>query len=167
MSRNNRAAPILVLAVTVVSLMTRGVVSTVFSTVHGYAAVAEVYIAAWERAQRAGGDTKVIARHAQRAAADLRTFAMVFPIGQPAAQRLTGEAHWLASRLGPAEDAWQKALLYARELKMPYEEALAHAAIARHSANSEVRREHQRAAFALFIKLGCERDARQVEALMI
>jgi tetratricopeptide (TPR) repeat protein len=146
---------------------TRGVVSTVFSTVHGYAAVAEVYLAAWERAERAGGATATFARSAERAATDLRTFAMLFPLGLPPSHRLSGEAHRLAGRKGPAQESWRKALFHARELGMPYEEALAHTALARHAGSEAERRENQDAALALFTRLGCERGVREVEGLII
>jgi tetratricopeptide (TPR) repeat protein len=146
---------------------THGVVSAVFSTVHGYAAVAEVYLAAWEQAKRKGLASASVARSAQHAAADLRTFAMLFPLGLPAAQRLTGEAHRLSGRWGPAKEAWRKALERARELGMPYEEALAHTALARHAGTEPVRRENQHAALAIFVRLGCERWVKEVEGLII
>jgi tetratricopeptide (TPR) repeat protein len=144
---------------------THGSVPTVFSTVHAYAAVAEVYLAAWERALRTGGATMDVAKRAKRACADLRTFALLFPLALPMAQRFTGHAHWLAGRTGPAEETWKKALATAREMQMPYEEALTHAALGRNALDEKARATHLESAMWIFARLGCERDVKELEGL--
>ncbi len=64
---------------------------------------------------------------AQRA---LNRYARIFPIGRPIALVWQGAGLWLQGRRRPALKRWRQAIAKAQSLPMPYEELLAHEALA-------------------------------------
>lgn len=98
---------------------------TVFSTLCGYVAVAEL------RLRDARHRDRALLESARRAVADLRRFAFAIPLGRPAAARLEAELLVLERRSDRARMKLQKAIDSARALGMSHEESLALVALER------------------------------------
>jgi class 3 adenylate cyclase len=120
----------------------------------GYAGVAEVYLSLWET-NKDSGDTS---RAVRRACRDLRSFARIFPIGKPRARLWQGRLAQLSGRTQWAQAAWRAGLASAERLEMPFEAALAHAELSRHSAGEPQRQWHLEQAKTLLHKLGVAED---------
>jgi tetratricopeptide (TPR) repeat protein len=128
-------------------------VPSVFSTIAGYAGVAEVYLAQLTR-KRPGARER--ARWSVR---QLGFFAFSLPLGAPTHLRLRGELELIEGNNWRAARSLRRALTAARRLSMPYEEGLAHAALARTlSPGDRARSEHRDAADELLTRLRCSRD---------
>jgi hypothetical protein len=112
--------------------------------------LAGVYLALWER------DTpdEALITAANSACDLLEKYATVFPIVAPRANLYLGLREWLLERPSNANDLWQKALAAAEQLNMPYEQALVHYEIGRHTSDQAVREEHLEKAEELFGKMG-------------
>jgi serine/threonine protein kinase/tetratricopeptide (TPR) repeat protein len=151
----------------VVQALARRVPPMLFSELHGYEGAALAWLGLWEHERRtAPGRPVSVAEPAREACARLSDFALRFPVAQPASLRCSGMLAWFQDKPRQARSAWRKALKVARELDMPYEEALAHLALARASApGSPERAAHEQEARALFTRMGCEGRVREVEAL--
>jgi eukaryotic-like serine/threonine-protein kinase len=91
---------------------------TVFSTLSGYLAVAEVRIESGDRAA------------AERAVSDLERFAFALPLGRPAAARMRAALHVAEGRKSKAKSKLEKAMAEARRMEMRHEETLAREALA-------------------------------------
>ena len=136
-----------------------------------YAGVAEVYLARWERELLAHGprarSTLSARRAARRAVFDLLMLALSVPIGWPCYQRIRGEAQRLDGKQRAAARAFQRALLSARQLGMPYDEALAHLDLARIApAHSSTRAEHAARAEQMLKQLACPLDLERARQLL-
>jgi eukaryotic-like serine/threonine-protein kinase len=123
---------------------------TSFYLLEGYAGVAEVYLDQWE----AGDRSLPTRRAARQACSALRTFARVFPIGQPRAQLWTGRLHHLSGRPDRAQRAWRASLSAAQRLGMPFEAALAHVELGRRANGQHQQQEHLGRAQTLLHELG-------------
>jgi serine/threonine protein kinase len=148
----------------------RGSLPTVFSTLSGYAGVAEVYLACWERELREHGSearsTRAARRAARRAVFDLLTLALSVPIGWPCYQRIRGEAQRLDGKQRAAARCFERARLSARQLGMPYDEALAHLDLARSAPpHSSERAEHAACAEHMLKQLACPLDLERARQL--
>ncbi|MBK9712906.1 MAG: AAA family ATPase [Kouleothrix sp.] len=131
---------------------------TVFATLDGYAAIAEVYLALWEAGDGA------LAAAAGRACAALHGYARTFPIGMPRAWLAQGLYEWLRGRHGPAQRAWRKSLDSAEQLAMPYDQGLARLEIGRHLARRDpARQQHLDSAQAIFAQLAAGYDLARAE----
>lgn len=142
---------------------------TVFSVIHGYISVAEVYLALWQAGQsaQAGAEVEDLGRLARLACQALRRYARVFRIGQPRAWLHQGQLEWLTGRPAKAFKAWHKSLAVAQRLAMPYEQGLAHAEIGRHLAPADPHRPvHLTQARAIFSQLDAGYDLGQTQALL-
>jgi tetratricopeptide (TPR) repeat protein len=145
---------------------------TVFATVAGYAGAAEVYLVRWaELAQSSPSDrhaTDAARKVARRAVFDLLTLALSIPLGWPYYYRLAGEARRLDGNSGAARASFQRGLRSARELGMPYDEALAHLDLALLERPRSAPWDHHLShAERMLEKLGCRFDlerARQLRA---
>ncbi|MGZ3416823.1 MAG: serine/threonine-protein kinase [Polyangiales bacterium] len=98
---------------------------TVFSTVSGYVAVAEVRLAA---ARRLGDSASK--KRAARAVSDLERFAFAIGIGKPAAARLRAQLLLASGNESAARRKLADAVKHARALHMREEESLAQSALA-------------------------------------
>jgi tetratricopeptide (TPR) repeat protein len=131
----------------------RANVPSVFSTVAGYAAVAEVYLARLAR-----GLPGALAK-ARWSIRQLALFAFSLPLGAPTHLRLRGELEALEGKKRRSIRSLGKAIAAAKRLHMPHEEALAHAALARTLApGGEAQAAHRAAAETLLTKLRCSLD---------
>jgi class 3 adenylate cyclase/tetratricopeptide (TPR) repeat protein len=135
-----------------------GLLPTVYATLEGYAAVAEVGLRSW-------ATTRSSLIHPPKALYKLHNYARVFPIGQPRAWLLQGHYNWLQGHHSTALFAWRRSLAAAETLRMPYEAALARAAIGQHSQAHDAEREfHLNSALATFRRLGAAYDAERVNS---
>jgi class 3 adenylate cyclase/tetratricopeptide (TPR) repeat protein len=123
---------------------------TSFYLLEGYAGVAEVYLDQWE----AGDRTRPTRRAASQACSALRTFARVFPIGEPRARLWSGRLHHLSGRPERAQRAWRASLSAAQRLGMPFEAALAHIELGRPADGQPQRQWHLEQAQMLLHELG-------------
>lgn len=101
-----------------------------------YSNVAYIYLVLWERSGTQGetSDIKALARQACRA---LNQFAQIHPIGKSRAFLWQGLYDWLDGKTRSAQKNWQKSLLEAQKLSMPYDEALAYREIGRHTTDAK------------------------------
>ncbi len=132
---------------------------TMYHIFDGYAGVAEVYLQAW-----AVNDTvknTALMRSCRSTCQAFHQYAKVFPIGQPRAWLYQGLYDWQSDNPRNANKAWQKSLSHAQTLVMPYEEALAHYEIGRHTQD-QPRQEHLTQALDIFERLGANYDVGRV-----
>ena len=148
--------------------------------IEGYAGVAETFLTLWETgaaldspaniSQTAGHDLKSSAQQACRA---LHKFARVFPLGQARAWLYQGWYEWLANRPAKAWAAWQKSLVAAERLKMPYDQGRAYYQLGRHrwpeksGADGRQRQDHLRRACEIFSELEAACDLARAQAVLI
>lgn len=101
-----------------------------------YRQVAYVYLELWEKSQTQSekAQLQLLARQACRS---LNEFRFYWPMGQPSAWRMQGRYDWQAGKPARARQAWQKSLLAAQKLTMPYDEALAYYEIGQHATGEE------------------------------
>ena len=135
----------------------RRVTPTVFTTGHGYAALVEACLGLCEHAQAEAGVVPVADWLRARTALDrLWRYAALFPIGRPAALLHTAGMLRLAGRRLLARWFATRALSVAERLRMPFEGASAHAALARLAPpGTRARETHTTAALRTFAALGC------------
>ncbi|HEX2571502.1 MAG TPA: AAA family ATPase [Polyangia bacterium] len=139
---------------------------TVFHLINGYVATAEVFITLWER-EAAPVERTALRRNAGRACWAMRTFAGLFPIGRPHAERLRGRYEALAGRPERAERAFARSLAAAERLAMPVEQGLAHYEMGRHLRSGDpAQRAHFEAARAIFDRLERRRWLARTERLL-
>lgn len=140
---------------------------TVFSVIHGYISLAEVYMALWEAGrpdETGAGDLGLAARQACQA---LHRYARVFQIGQPRAWLYQGRLEWQSGRPARAFRAWHKSLAMGQRLAMPYEQGLAHYQIGRHLQQTDPRRSvHLARAQDIFAGLNAGYDLARTHALL-
>jgi hypothetical protein len=100
--------------------------SALLSLADGYDGAAEVYLALWRRARRAGGPVPAsILTRADRAGAAMRRFAVLFPIGRPRYLLYLGRALALRGSARGAVIIFRRAGDTALALGMPHEAARA------------------------------------------
>jgi class 3 adenylate cyclase/tetratricopeptide (TPR) repeat protein len=108
-----------------------------------------------EGAQRAGTP--------RRAVAALQRYALIYPLGRPAALRFKGRLRWQQGKHAVALRAWRQSLAEATRLAMPYDEALAHAELGLHLPLAEsLRHEHLARAITLLTHLGADFDLERI-----
>ncbi len=131
--------------------LTAGAYPGNYSALLAYAAPAEVYLTLWE-AQVPEPDLDRLAR---KACKSLRSYARVFPIGEPRSLLWQGLYDWLDGKPAKAQRAWQESLGVAERLNMPFDQGLAHYEMGRHlDAEDPARRQHLDRARDLFAGLG-------------
>ncbi len=87
--------------------------------------------------------------------------------GRLRAWRCQGLYDWQLGKVAAARKAWQKSLMMAEQLQMPYEQAQAHYDIGFHLVPSDPAREqHLRRARELFSQIGAAYDLAQAEAAL-
>ncbi len=140
---------------------------TVFSTLWGYQGCAEVYLELWaEAVANAAPERAELGQRVREMAGRLRTFSWVFPIGRPAARLFAGRVAWLGGRQRRALRLLRRSLVEAEELKMPFEQARAHAELGRRlSADGSRRAYHLDAARRIFAELGAAGELSALDAL--
>jgi len=127
----------------------------------GYAALAEVYLTVWER--EGTHASAILKESARRATTVLGRFARIFRIAKPAAMRCRAWERWLSDRAKRAEVLWTSAIAAAVALRMPYEEAAGHDALARALRSPDDRQRHAGIAWRLYRELGCSPPIRRWE----
>jgi hypothetical protein len=139
---------------------------TGFGIIHGYNNVAEVFLALWEAEtilDLTGKNPKSKIQNlkwsAWQTCQALRKYARAFPAGQPRAWLWYGLYIWLSGQPAKAQRAWQKSLVLAERLAMPYEQGLARYEIGRHLAlDDPARRVHLARAAEIFSQISAAYD---------
>ena len=140
--------------------LTAGAYPSNYSALLACATPAEVYLTLWETQGR-GQDLDSLAR---KACKSLRSFARVFPIGEPRSLLWQGLLDWLEGKPEKGQRAWQESLRVAEQLEMPFDQGLAHYEIGRHlDAEDPARRQHLDRARDLFAGLGASYHMALVE----
>jgi len=128
--------------------------------------VAEALLELWEGSgDQPPDERKTLARLALQACKALHGYTRVFPIGQPYAWLCQGRYDRLAGRPDRSQRAWQKSLVAAERLGMPYERGLAHHEIGRHAAGPS-RYRHLVQACKILGQLGAAYDLARAEAAL-
>ncbi len=101
-----------------------------------YSNVAFVYLTLWERSgtEHEKSEMQLLARQACRA---LHKFARTYSFAKSRAFLWQGLYDWLDGKQRSAQKKWQKSLVEAQNLSMPYDEALVNREIGRHTTGSE------------------------------
>lgn len=93
---------------------------TTFYLLDEYGFVAEYYLTKYE-----GSGSETDKALAQQACGALKRFARVFAIGRSRAANHEGWYLWLSGRRDAARECWERSIDAARQMKMPFDEALA------------------------------------------
>ncbi len=132
----------------------------------GYAGAAEVYLGLWQSGLEAGQPpSEALVQAARQACKDLYSYARVFKLGKPRAEAWNGLMEWLRAKPRRAHKAWNRALVEAQRLEMPYEAALAHYLIGRHS-DGDTSRAHLERAQSLFKQMEVPFDLARAQAAL-
>jgi class 3 adenylate cyclase/tetratricopeptide (TPR) repeat protein len=132
--------------------------SSVYSMLEGFAGLAEVILILWER-QYPPPEGFSFPEAGAQVVKDFAAYAKRFPIGRPRALVWQGQYDWLSGSHEKAQRIWARALQLAKEMKMPYEEALAHKIIGAHLSEMEPnRKEHLAQAKRIHERLGARAD---------
>ena len=102
---------------------------TSFTQMEGCASTAGVFLHQWEMLKTP--DEK-LRQNTYAMMKVLFKYTRSFPMGLPVAWRCQGLLDWLEDRPDRAHESWKKALQYAREMHIPYEEAETCYEIGRH-----------------------------------
>ena len=137
---------------------------TVYSMDIGFAAVAEVYFALWEKTLQSPSHGLVPEKHklsAERALKLLRAFRKVFPIGQPYAHYYEGWYEELTGKPQTAVKSWRKGLEAAQRFNLPYEEGLIRVKLGSYLRDDpNACKEHFARAIQIFEKMGAVHELR-------
>lgn len=145
-----------------------GYSATLYYTFIGYANIALNLLLLWESGdQLSAQEREEAATLARQACIALGKLRRLFVIAQPFSYLCDGLREWLDGKQADAQKSWEKAIAAAIQIKMPYEEGLAHFQIARHlPAGDPARREHLEKAQEIFSRLKVAYDLEQVAALL-
>ena len=121
----------------------------VFTISEGFIGAADAYLELWRRGDRSA------AAAARVALANLARLARAFPIAGPAARTLAGVSLLRAGQPRRALPLLRRGLALAEQLQMPYDQAVAHAALAEAGAGAGGAVDHAASARRLFERLGC------------
>jgi tetratricopeptide (TPR) repeat protein len=163
--RGDREAA-LVPAEKALEIMTK-VTPTIVYNLEADAAVADVYLDAWEDASRSfGANVGEYREQARRAGASVRAFAKVFRIGESRALLAGARVAELEGDAARALRDSRRALEVAERMEMPYEAALAHRQVGRLLPTGDSGRgESLDRARGLFAEMKAAYDLRVVEAV--
>jgi hypothetical protein len=135
--------------------------------------IAEVYLAIWETAATSGAvipadEAKELAKAkslAKESIAALEQSVGAFFIFQPRTHLWQGLYSWLDGEPKRARRSWDKSLVAAQRLKMPFDAALAEYEIGRHAEGSE-RQAHLDRALESFEALGASFHVARVQSIL-
>ena len=136
---------------------------TSYLSLPGYAAVAKTYLTVWE-VKNPKSKTQNLKSKAKRACKTLRSYARVFPIGQPQACLWQGVFEWRSGHHSKARKLWAKGLAAAGKLAMPYDEGRLHYEIGRQlPPDDPARPEHLAQAKEIFERIGATYDLKRTQ----
>lgn len=147
---------------------------TVYSTIEGYMAPAQIYLDLWARNRFEGiALPNWVARRPQsywdanvkRALTWAQKFAKVFPVGKPRALIFLGQWHALRGKNTAAERVFKEAIQSAHQLEMPHQEGLAWYHWAQ-SCRGEARRQALAESVRLFEYLSLPYELAQARQLL-
>ncbi|HEY2785035.1 MAG TPA: adenylate/guanylate cyclase domain-containing protein [Fimbriiglobus sp.] len=129
-----------------------------------YAGLAEVYFGLWADRPDDPAFAREMARRVRRLCSTLRQFSLMYPIGAPTALLVRGEYEWRRGRPARAVRLWRRSLAAAERYRMPYEQGLAHAKLARRlSAADPLAEAHRIQARELFSRIGAVADGHRLD----
>ncbi len=138
---------------------------TIVYNLEAYAAVTDVYLRAWRLSPEGDPAREGFAAKAREACEDTRRFAKIFRIGGARALLLTAVERELSGDLPQAIRLSWQGLVAATQLRMPYEEALAHRQLARLLPAGDRSRDGELTkARDLFARLAAKYDLSAIEA---
>lgn len=146
--------------------LTENISPTVYSMNIGFAAVADVCFALWEKALRSqpSADSESYRLLTEKSIKLLTAFKKVFPIGEPTLHYYEGRRDWLTGKTQQALRAWNMGLESALRFNMIYEEGLIRTRLGMALADEpDVRREHFEKAIAIFSGMGAANELRVAE----
>lgn len=123
-------------------------------TMDGYTGIAETLLLLLGMGN--GGTStsqRELKANAQEACRAVLAFSRIFRIAEPRTRLCQGWYDWLTGNRSQALQAWQKAVLLAQQLNMPYEQARAHYEIGQHLRDNDSGRLHLQQADDLFARL--------------
>jgi tetratricopeptide (TPR) repeat protein len=125
-------------------------------TMEGYAGVAETFLSLLEMnaANQYHAKQNELMVNTNEACQAMRAFSRIFSIAQPRAWLCLGWYDWIAGKDSNANRTWQKGLVLAGQLTMPYEQARAHYEIGRHLKNAVEGKFHLEKAHDIYTNLG-------------
>jgi hypothetical protein len=130
----------------------------------GYRDVAEVYLGMWEAAPATSPEAAELGWKARAASAALKRFARGCRISLPAALLQEGRCAWLSRQPRRAFRCWRRALDLAIELRLPFEEGLAHMELGRRQLDNKAGvTAHVDAARELFARIGAAPELARLE----
>ena len=137
-----------------------------FYAIEGYTGAAEVFLSLWENGYSDPDEASIAAGKVVK---NMRSFARLFLIGQPRAWLYQGLYYCLDGKPAKANKAWRKSLEHAKQLSMPFEQALAHFEIGRHLperttlASDNERKAHLTLARDIFSELNAATELARVD----
>ncbi len=138
----------------------------IYWVMEGYAGPPGIFLALWDKkikGEHMEYSINELRELAQRGCKGIHSYARLFPIGRPRAWLYQGQYDWLVGNSNKAMKAWARSLTYSKELKMPYEQGLAHYEIGRHlSPENPNRHLELKEALMIFEQLGTSYDAKNV-----
>ena len=126
----------------------------------GYANPVEVYLALW--AQDYAEPT--LEKRFKQAFKLLKSYARIFTIGKPRFYLLQGLFAWQKGKERKAGKSWQKGLVVAETLKMPYEQGCLHYEIGHHAYDLAERDHHLKQAQTIFEALGARYELNRLKS---
>jgi hypothetical protein len=137
----------------------------VFYNVFAYAAVAEVYVTLWQRADE-GPARRELADLASRAVGRLRLAGYAMAVASPRAFLWRGlEALRIKRKQARAKRLLEESLARARRLGMAHDEGMALAALGEAATDRAEREGHLSVAIGIFERIGALRDLERAQAL--
>ena len=132
----------------------RSAFCTMGSAYMSLTAMAEVFLELLERDRKEGGHDTALHARATEACRAVSAYAARTRIGRPRAYVLEGRLALAEGRNSRAAVQFQRALDWARRLRMPLEEALSHIGLASSLTDSSARAPHREQGALILRKLG-------------
>jgi predicted ATPase/class 3 adenylate cyclase len=130
-----------------------------------YAGLAEVFLGLWADRPDDPAVTAEMSRRVRRLCATLRQFSLMYPIGKPTSLLVAGRYEWRRGRPARAVRAWKRSLAAAERYRMPYEQGLARAELARRlPATDPAAGDHRARARELFARIGAVADVARLDS---
>lgn len=134
--------------------------SLAFYTFDGFAELAEVALQLAPPGEGGGLPSSEPRPQPARALRGLFRYSRLFPLAQPAAERIMGLAEWRRGRRSRAVRCWRRSLAVAERLGMPYARALTHLMMGHLLTDSRTGDsvDHLAEAERILTELGCRHD---------
>jgi len=102
-----------------------------FYCIEAYSVVCDVYVTLWEHASRRGSAVRDLPLRSEQAWRALHAFERIFPAAAPRSALHEGTLAYMSGHAGRSRASWGRSAQVAKRLRMPHDEALAEAWLAR------------------------------------